>query len=513
MENEIKKHIDRLRKNSTKTTLDNLSSECTLEEKNKYINQLELEFKYDQWLFKTLSYRKKDPYFPISSNELDLYELLTLEVSYKQTFKLVCDIQHPLIEALLSDLGFSEAQVKECIENTRNFNSEILDYYLLFKDELTDNDKGLEIVQSKIGQLAKDSSQGTIISHSAKMTNPACKYPKVFSTGIYQSDGFIRTGNSTVDFDMHINATKLKVFKFLSLKYHGQTLLTHIEKNNITTFTELFLVSDEQAKNWINSFLPCIRKPDLRTDRLVKQAYFPVKNDYHLLSFLQPSGLVFLLKEKIDELNDRSPQAYVGKKLKKEGKFYNTGFSSISNLTVTKHGGDHPKNISGLNNKYQSYYLINSLPPSIQKRSIHFPKSNFFTESLRHSDCRDVFHALHKILKTDYNNINIREGRDYRLQELLDRIIDKMWAVRSVAAEQYLQELSQLKHYQKVWLCDGFKQEREESDDWLNQLTKDISLWIIRSYEKIIGKQAIKLGKEELIKVTDIINQNKEALR
>lgn len=513
MENEIKKHIDRLKKKEIKNISDSLPIECNKEEIGTNKERIERDFQYNQWLKRTLSTKENDGYFSISPEKVQQYELLTIEVAYKQTFKLACDTLHPLASVLLLDLGLTEPEVTKCIDITKKLNSEVLDYYLLFKDELTENNSALLNIQLKINQLAKDCSQGTIISHSTKMSNPACKYPKLYSTGMFQADGFIKTGNATVDFDMHINATKLKVFKFLSLKHEGSTFLEHIQKNNISAFTRIFSVTDEQATSWVQSFLPCLNNPDLRTNRLVKQSYFPVESDYHLLSLLQPSGLVFALKERIDFINDRSPAAYRGKKLKKENKFYAGGFSSVSNLTVTKHGGDHPKNISGLNNKYQTYYLLNSSPPCLEKRSIHFPKTNFFKESFRYSDCRDVFQALHKILKTDYNNLKIREGRDYRIQELLDRIIDKMWAVRSVADEQYDKELSKLNHHQMIWLCNEFKQEREESDDWLNQLTKDISSWIIHSYEKILGKQAIKLGNEELIKITDIINQNKEALR
>ncbi len=88
-----------------------------------------------------------------------------------------------------------------------------------------------------------------------------------------------------------------------------------------------------------------------------------------------------------------------------------------------------------------------------------------------------------------------------------------MWAVRSVSEEQYYSDGSTLSKHQKIWLCEEFKQEREEEDAWLDKLTKEISSWITRSYEKVMGKQAIKLGKEALLKIAEIVAQNKEALR
>ena len=132
-----------------------------------------------------------------------------------------------------------------------------------------------------------------------------------------------------------------------------------------------------------------------------------------------------------------------------------------------------------------------SVPPTLQKRDIRFPKHNFFSESFRYYEYREVFYALHKLFKTDYNNIRIREGRDYRLQDLMDRIIDKMWAVRAVSKEQYRSEHSQLKPHQKIWLCEEFQQTREEENDWLDKLCKEISSWIIRTYEKLIRKTGL----------------------
>ncbi|MEW6587165.1 MAG: type I-F CRISPR-associated protein Csy1, partial [Nitrospirota bacterium] len=234
---------------------------------------------------------------------------------------------------------------------------------------------------------------------------------------------------------------------------------------------------------------------------------------YHLLSILTPSGLVFSLKEKIDDINDRSPDAYSGKRLKKDNKYSQTGFSTVPNLTMTRHGGEHPKNISGLNNKYQSYYLLQSTPPILPKRDIRFPKQNFFAESFRYYEYREVFDALHKLFKTDYNNLRIREGRDYRLQDLMDRIIDKMWAVRAVSNEQYRSKNSQLKPHQRTWLCDEFKENREEENDWLDKLCNEIARWIVLTYEKLLGQQAYKLGEPERLHIHGIVAENREALR
>jgi len=367
---------------------------------------------------------------------------------------------------------------------------------------------------------AKRACQISMATHPCTFSHPSARknkngYVRSIIAGTEASnDGFLKSGNVVVKTDALGNAAALDVYKFLTLNMvDEQPLLTHIQQDSKLA-TALLAISSTPYQTLKTGFLAMAEsKGENITSSKIKQVFFPVEQDYHQLSILTNSGLIYHLRDKIDKLRF-SDEVKALRELKRKNEFSDQGFSELYNLTTIGYGGTKPQNISVLNNQNGGkVHLLQSLPPSIQKRSIHFPKTNFFTESFRYRDCRDVFQALHKILKTDYNNIKIREGRDYRIQELLDRIIDKMWAVRSVASELYDDESSQLKHYQKVWLSDAFNQEREESDVWLDQLTKDISSWIIRSYEKIIGKQAIKLGNEELIKITDIINQNKEALR
>ena len=512
MENEIQKIIDSSKKKRIKYELGKAPRELSSIEKKEIKENVEKQFKSDNWFREILAVPLFEQYLPTSEKQAELFELLLLEVSYKQSFKMLCDKEHPLIFEALEKVNLEEKQILTIIAAVQKINIEPLAYYLLFKDELIENDFSMNSVVNKIEQLSEDCHQGTIISHSAKMTHPACKYPKIFVLGESHHDGFIRTGNTVVDFDMHINATKLKVFKFFNLFYQGMSFLDHIQAGS-NIFGELFKVSNEVADKWFHAFSSCIHSTDLRTDRLIKQIFFPVANKYHLLSLLQPSGLVFALKEKIDSINDRSPSAYLGKKHYKNKTLFTEGYSTISNLTVTKHGGDHPKNISGLNNKYQTFYLLPSLPPTIEKRHIHFPTSNFFVESIQKREIARWLSALQKIIEASRNNRDVREARDQCIQQIIDQIIEKMWAVRAVASDQFYEQNSQLISHQKTWLHPDFAQQREKEEGWLDKLSADISRWIARSYEKVIGAKAIKLGEEELKLIDKHVDQNREALR
>ena len=70
-----------------------------------------------------------------------------------------------------------------------------------------------------------------------------------------------------------------------------------------------------------------------------------------------------------------------------------------------------------------------------------------------------------------------------------------------------------LKAHQKIWLLEENQQLRENTDDWLEKLTSQMTKWLIQNYEKLLGKQAIKQGEAERLHIKKIITDCKEALR
>jgi CRISPR-associated protein Csy1 len=478
------------------------------------VNEKMVEVDYALWLNSLFS-QKIESIHPFNESHRDLVEILNFDVLYKQNFKSLCDIGHPAANESLAKFGVEDCTINSIIKSVEQFDCLLLDYFELFRDELMVHENSLIEVHKKITELSIDSGQGSIISHSAKMTNPACRYPRISVNASSAPDGFIRTGNSVVDFDIHINATKLKVFKFLSLKLNGVYFLDLIKEGNVEVISKVLLANETVVREWVSNFKIAINQQDNRTHVAIKQVYFPVDGDYHQLSVLTPSGLVFSLKNKIDNIIDRSKEAYIGKIAKKNNLYCKSGYSSISNLTVTRHGGEHPKNISGLNNKYQTYYLLSSSPPQLKNRSIHFPQTDFFSQTVNYFQCKQQFYQLHNLYSRDDNNMHIRADRDAYYQSVIDHIIEKMWQVRSVAAEQYIPAADQLSAAQRTWLSeqDDSKVLRETTDDWLDAIVKSVTIFVFHGYEKILGQKAIKLSETEYKQMQKLVLINKEALR
>jgi CRISPR-associated protein Csy1 len=336
----------------------------------------------------------------------------------------------------------------------------------------------------------------------------------VISNSESRIDGFLKSGNVQVEIDSLGDAAALDVENFLKLKMaDGNTLLEHI-KNETALAKKLLNIKSESYDILREGFLAIIKSASLvSTSSKIKQVFFPVNGEYHQLSLLTNSGLIYKLKERIDNIRFSSESIELRDR-KRNNIYSEKGFLELYNLTTIGYGGANPQNISVLSTENRGKaHLLMSAPPRLQERDIYFPKKNFFIESFWEHEYRDTFHALHKLFKTDYNNVYIREGRDYRIQSLLDLIIDRMWAVRAVCKEQYQIQNSKLKSHQKYWLCDEFIQNREIEDNWLNTLCKEITVWIIRTYERLLGKNAFKLGESERMHIHTIVLENKEDFR
>ena len=369
---------------------------------------------------------------------------------------------------------------------------------------------------------ANRARQMSLATHPCTFSHPSARKNKngyatpVLANAEGAPDGYIRSGNVNAEIDALGNAAALDVYKFLMLEMADKKkLIEHIQKDTQIA-VQLLTVANSNYKSLKDGFLKMVEasgNTEVITSSKMKQVYFPVEKAYHQLSLLSNSGIIFEMKKRIDALRF-SEKAKELRGQKRNNMYNNEGFAELYNLTTIGYGGTKPQNISVLNNQNGGKaYLLLSAPPTFDNRDIHFPKSNFFKESFHNYEYRDIFYALHRLFKTEYNNKRIREGRDYRLQDLMARIIDRMWAARSVCSIQYRPENSRLKLHQKIWLCEEYRQIREDEDAWLDKLCNEIAGWTIRTYGQVLGKQAYKLDESVRQHVLKIVTSNMEALR
>jgi len=367
---------------------------------------------------------------------------------------------------------------------------------------------------------AKRAGQISMSTHPCTFSHPSARKNKngYVSSVLVEidrvEDGYLKTGNVSVATDALGNAAALDVYKFLTLIMEdGEKLLTHIQQETDLA-KALLTIKAADYQDLRSGFLAMIEgATESITSSKIKQVYFPVDDGYHQLSLLTNSGMIYQLRSRLDKLRFSDEVKELRDK-KRKNEFSEQGFSEIYGLTTIGYGGTKPQNISVLNNQNGGKaHLLSSLPPSIEKRSIHFPRSDFFTESFKKYEYADNFKALHKLFQTDYNNIKLRDARDRNFQQIINLLIEKMWSVRAVSQAQFHADTSSLSSVQLTWLHDDFADEREKSAQWLNLLITEISTWLTRSYEKSLDKKAIKLGDAERLHFAEVIERNREFLK
>ncbi len=333
----------------------------------------------------------------------------------------------------------------------------------------------------------------------------------------FACDGYVRSGNVfDVKCDTYGNAALMRYYKFLQVKLEdGLTIFQHIEADTPEAKEILSLANGKSYEEIRNGFLGIKKKPDeYCTSNKIKQIYFPVpNNDYHLLSVLMPSGIMSKLKEKINNTKFGDEIKELRDKRKKN-EYSEKTITEFPDLTIVGFGGTKPQNISIINNEnHGEYYFLPSFPPSLDEDKVKTPARSFFNECLRYKYYANEFKAWQKLLKAQPNNINIREGRDKIIQNIFDDIFRRCFIVRTAEKGWSNQaRCAELPEYEKILLDDYYAERRNEADDELLEFIKKAVRWLIKAFESINGKEAVKMFDEELKYYKDLIEEQAEVL-
>lgn len=331
------------------------------------------------------------------------------------------------------------------------------------------------------------------------------------------NDGFVRSGNvEGLECDALGNAAVLGYFGFLNVTLSdGKTILWHVEQDTDEA-KELLSNCGSLSHDQLRAGILAVKNYDgeLSTSSKLKQVYFPVNGDYHLLSVLMPSGIMFEMRRRIQNIKF-SEKTKALKEAKKKNEFSSASFKDIADLTVLGFGGTKPQNISVLNNANggKAYYLP-SFPPELPDCRVKLPGRNFFTEILWPGFYKEEFVALHRLFKADANNKGIRQARDNIVLDIFDDIVRKIWRIRSSEKGWSTKErCNGLPEYQRIVLDDLHVDIRASADDAIIDFLRDISRWIIKAYLKIAGSDAIILGDVELIYIEKLMEERSEVLK
>lgn len=371
-------------------------------------------------------------------------------------------------------------------------------------------------MQNWLVDAAKRAGQLSITTHPSKFTHPSAKSTSVIAINKQSNDGYLRSGNVNSPLDVFGNAAAMDVYRFLSLPVRDDkhyTLLDAFEQTDEdlrSAIISLGLDFDALQKD----FLKIKTESDVvKTDPLLKQVYFPTlssDNKYHLLSLLTASGLISEIKQRIDNFRF-SKDAKSSRLAKKSGNADENGHKDLLNLTVIAYGGSHPKNISVLaQENFGKFYLVPCIPPLFEKRTVRLPTRDFFTQSLYLKSEKERFIVLHKWVKQDRNNVDVREKIQKIIGQVIDQILYKSYQLRN----SYDRGWSKSEHYQnlplsqKIWLDDVYLEDRKNTTEWSDEITKQMAKIIIDHYDAINDVKI--LGDPEWKYIAELIKSSIE---
>ncbi|WP_174492767.1 type I-F CRISPR-associated protein Csy1 [Acinetobacter sp. Marseille-Q1623] len=351
---------------------------------------------------------------------------------------------------------------------------------------------------------AKRVVQLSMVSHPSKFSHPSAKTSSIIAPVSASKDGYLRTGNVDYPLDVFGNAAAMDVYKFLCLSLSNELSVLDGFEQDDQKLKKLIQQSSLDFETLKNNFL-IIKQNDTtsKTDHLIKQVYFPIAQDeYHLLSILTPSGLITRLKQKIDYMRF-SEQTKHAKENRKKNEHDAEGYADIFDLTVTAYGGTQPQNVSVLNSQNAGRaYLLSSCPPTLEKRAIRLPKTDFFTQCLYRKNYQESFVQLHKFMQLDINNNAIRTAIRNIIGFVIDQILLQSFKIRETYPEAWSDQdyYVSLPKLQRIWLDQQYQNERENDAEWRDEISQNIARWILRSYEKVIA-DSYTLGTGELLAV------------
>lgn len=334
-----------------------------------------------------------------------------------------------------------------------------------------------------------------LASHIGKFTNPdikttVCSHSKKVA-------GYVTTGGSNCSLDILTPAQYLgSASLLLSPVTPDKNVLEAVITRDKELEKELELLSlpIEKLQKKVQEMLEDSQKEPEATDTHLRQVYFPIaEGKYHLLSVMPSSSLALEMYRRIRAINGHKIGCY-----NKKSETYGQPCEEITELTKISFGGTKPLNISALNSRCGGKtYLLSSLPPSLPARKIRLPKSDFFRESIWYKQQSSTLYRLHDYMKQDQNTMEIRQAIHDLMDEIISAVLLTAYQIRAGEIGWSEKEAySQLPTAQKIWLDDVCMEERLETS-WTGEIAAAFARWVVFSYEKLLGEEAVSLGDAE----------------
>ncbi|QMR77377.1 type I-F CRISPR-associated protein Csy1 [Enterobacter sp. RHBSTW-00175] len=335
---------------------------------------------------------------------------------------------------------------------------------------------------------AKRACQINLVTHAAKFTHGDSKSSSIYSEAAAEGGYLSSAALSGLEPDAVGNAAALDVAKMLQMRIDGGDSLLASLKRGDRRALAVFTNDADQLNEWVEGFSQAFSPGVPVSHKLAKQGYFPVGDEYHLLSPLFATSLVHAVHQKMIALRFGDEVKAIWK-ARREKTWHPGTLTSFPDSAEMHFGGTKPQNISYLNSVRGGRMWLLSCQPPQWKRAEKPPtnlQSIFTLGGQFDRRAKGTVRLLVSLLKSagDYTNFRIREARD----EYIDALIDLLFVVASELQRSEWQHWTikcpQLASHQMLWLDpwraktdEAFRLEREK-EDWQASVATDFALWL-----------------------------------
>lgn len=284
------------------------------------------------------------------------------------------------------------------------------------------------------------------------------------------------------------NAAALDVAKLLQTRAEGGDCLLASLKRGDYRALAAFTDDAAQLNEWVEGLSRAFTPKAPTSHKLAKQGYFPVGDDYHLLSPLFATSLAHAVHQKMVALRFGDEVKAIWK-ARREKTWHPTPLTLFPHSAEMHFGGTKPQNISYLNSVRGGRIWLLSCQPPQWKRAEKPPinlRSIFASGGELDRRASSVLKLLVSLLTKsgEDNNFRIRDARDDYINMIIDLLFEIASELQRESSQGWTLNCPQLKPSHQLWLDpwrtktdEAFRLEREK-DDWQDAIAEDFALWL-----------------------------------
>lgn len=340
-----------------------------------------------------------------------------------------------------------------------------------------------------IADAAHRVNQIQLVTHAIKFSHPDARGSSLFSDGC-EVAGEDLVGTHTLgqqkSLDVVGNAANLDVYKFLSLEVEGVPIWERARDEDVSLL-EALPGTAEQNRAWVKSFATLALDTSTPASHpLARQVYWHLgANEYHLLQPMFPTSLAHRVRDIVSEARF-SDDARAARESRRNAKPHAHGIRDWPELMAQRFGGAKPQNISQLNSeRHGEAWLLPSLPPPWRLLGIRPPlyRRTVFEHLPNGFDHKAKELGNYLTSVRDWNNKDIRDGRERRVTAIIDDLIFYGFSlVEELSAGWSADEGCKLDKAERYWLDpkregEDFQQLRN-STDWPRDIADRFGNWL-----------------------------------